>query len=217
MTQVAVILSGSGFLDGSELHEAVLTLLALDLRDIEYQCMAPNMEQHHVVNHLTEQEVTQESRNVLVESARIARGDIIDLSEAQPQDYDACIIPGGYGAAKNLCTFANDGEQMSINKEVTRFIEGMVKQKKPVGFWCIAPAMIAKFYPKGTHMTLGTDQGMADTMTSLGCHHVECSVEDIVVDEANKVVTTPAYLLAQRISEAYKGIDKAVEKVLALI
>lgn len=216
MTKVAVILSGSGVMDGSEIHEAVLTLLALDQRGVDYQCMAPNMEQHHVINHLTEQEMNQESRNVLVESARIARGDILDLSEAQPENYDACVLPGGFGAAKNLCTFATEGAQMSVNKEVTRFIEGMRKQNKPIGFLCISPAMISKFYPKGVKMTLGNDQSMAQTMESLGCQHIECAVDDVVVDEANKVVTSPAYLLAQRISEAHKGIDKAVEKVLSL-
>lgn len=216
MTKVAVVLSGCGVMDGSEIHEAVLTLLALDRKNVEVQCFAPNIKQMHVINHLTN-EPTGETRDVLVESARIARGNVKDLAQIDINQIDAAIFPGGFGAAKNLCSFAVDGANMTVNDDVTKFVKGMYEAKKPVGFICISPAMIPKLYPMGTKLTIGHDHDTAKAIESMGGEHVGCDVENFVVDEANKVVSTPAYMLAKRISEAATGIEKTVDAVLGMI
>ena len=217
MKKIAVVLSGSGVFDGAEIHESVLTLLALERHGFEYQCFAPNIEQMHVINHLTGDVAEGESRNVLVEAARIARGDIIDLAEAKAQDFDAAILPGGFGAAKNLSDFAVKGSDCSVNSDLVSFIKDFAKDKKPVGFMCIAPAMLPHIYGQGTQLTIGTDQETADAIEAMGGVHQSCPVEDIVVDEDNNLVTTPAYMLASRVSEAAKGIDKLVDKIASML
>lgn len=217
MKKIAVVLSGSGVFDGAEIHESVLTLLALERHGFEYQCFAPNIEQMHVINHLTGDVAEGESRNVLVEAARIARGEIKDLADAKASDFDAAILPGGFGAAKNLSDFAVKGSDCSVNDDLVRFIKGFAKDKKPVGFMCIAPAMLPHIYGKGTKLTIGTDQDTADAIEAMGAVHQACPVEDIVVDEDNRLVTTPAYMLASSVSEAAKGIDKLVDKIAEML
>lgn len=215
MTKVAVVLSGCGVFDGSEIYESTLTLLALDQAGVQYQCMAPDIDQMHVINHLTGQEM-DEKRNVLIEAARLARGAIINLTEADPSDYDALIVPGGFGAAKNLSDFAVKGADMSVNQQVQNLIQAMHEAGKPIGLICIAPAMTPKLFGKGAICTIGNDQATASAIETMGGAHQVCSVDECVVDKELKVVTTPAYMLAQRISEAAAGINKLVNEVLAL-
>lgn len=216
MARVAVILSGSGVYDGSEIHESVLTILALDRAGAKISYFAPDVEQMHVVNHLTGEPAGGESRNVLVESARIARGEIKDLAKADASDFDAAILPGGFGAAKNLCDFAENGAECSINPDLLKFAKAMVHQGKPMGFVCIAPAMIPLIYDHHPSLTIGNDADTAQAIEAMGGNHVNCPVEEIVIDREKKLVTTPAYMLAGRITEAAAGIDKLVTEVLKL-
>ncbi|MCE9686201.1 isoprenoid biosynthesis glyoxalase ElbB [Shewanella sp. AS16] len=216
MTNIAVLLSGCGVFDGSEIHESVLTLLSLSKAGADYQCFAPDMEQLHVVNHLTGQVESGAVRNVLVESARIARGEIKDCNSLDVTQFDALILPGGFGAAKNLCNFATNGSECSINPDVAAFISEFVLSKKPVGFICISPVMIPLLYGHGAKGTIGTDKDTAEAFTLMGGEHQNANVHEIVVDEVNKVVSTPAYMLAGSIAEAHSGIEKLVAKVLAM-
>jgi enhancing lycopene biosynthesis protein 2 len=217
MKKVAVILSGCGVFDGAEIHESVLVLLALDRANARIFCAAPDVPQHHVVNHLTRQPVPGETRNVLVESARIARGDIIPLSQLKPADVDAFILPGGFGAAKNLCTFALAGPDFAVNPEVARVLREAHKLGKPLGFVCIAPAIAARLFgDEKLEFTIGTDAGTAQALQKGGGQHVNCTVHNIVVDRRLKIVTTPAYMLASRITEAEAGINKLVQAVLEM-
>jgi enhancing lycopene biosynthesis protein 2 len=215
MTKVAVILSGCGVFDGAEIHESVLTLWALEQEGAEYQCLAPDIEQAHVINHLTGEEMP-EKRNVLVESARIARGNIKSLAEANPNDYAALILPGGFGAAKNLCDFAFKGADCKVNDQVLTFCKAMAEAKKPIGFICIAPAMIPHVYGEGAKATIGTDAETAAAIEKMGGQHVSCPVDEFVIDEERRVVSTPAYMLAGSISEAASGITKLVKQVVAM-
>lgn len=215
MKRVAVVFSGCGVYDGAEIHEAVLTLLRLAQQGASYQCMAPDIDQLHVVNHLSG-EVTEESRNVLVEAARIARGEIIDLEDADPNEYDALIIPGGFGAAKNLSDFAVKGADCSVTPSLQSFARTMHQVGKPIGLICIAPAMTPLLFGQDTVCTIGTDADTAAAINTMGGQHQDCPVEDIVIDETNKLVSTPAYMLAGSITEAAEGINKLVDKVLEL-
>lgn len=213
MPNIAVILSGCGVYDGSEIHESVLTLLAIENAKATYQCFAPDIPQHHVINHLNGEVDQQDTRNVLVESARIARGQIKSVSDANAEDFDALILPGGFGAAKNLSNFAFQGAKSSVEPSVLAFGQAMIKAKKPVGFICIAPAMIPHFLDTSITLTIGNDIETAQTIESMGAKHQECTVDDIVVDEIHKIVSTPAYMLAQSVSEASQGIHKLVNKI----
>jgi enhancing lycopene biosynthesis protein 2 len=213
--KIAVILSGCGVYDGAEIHESVITLLRLDQRGAQVQCFAPNIAQLHVINHLTGEEMP-ESRNVLVESARIARGDIKDIREADVEDFDALIMPGGFGAAKNLSNFAVEGAGCTVQPEVLALAEAFAEAGKPVGLICISPALAAKIYGPGVTCTIGNDADTAAAMNKMGATHKDCAVSDIVEDKARKLVCTPAYMLAQSISEAASGINKLVDRVLEL-
>ncbi|MFJ2358610.1 isoprenoid biosynthesis glyoxalase ElbB [Pseudomonas fluorescens] len=213
--KVAVILSGSGVYDGAEIHESVITLLRLDQRGAQVQCFAPNIAQLHVINHLTGEEMP-ETRNVLVESARIARGNIKDIREANVEDFDALIVPGGFGAAKNLSNFAVEGAGCSVQPQVLELAEAFAEAGKPVGLMCISPALAAKIYGPGVTCTIGNDADTATAMNKMGATHEDCAVTDIIEDKARKLVTTPAYMLAQNISEAASGINKLVDRVLEL-
>lgn len=217
MTQkkVAVILSGCGVYDGAEIHESVITLLRLDQRGAHAQCFAPNVAQMHVINHLTGEQMP-ESRNVLVESARIARGEVKDIREANVEDFDALIVPGGFGAAKNLSDFAAKGAECTVQPDVLALAEAFAEASKPVGLMCISPAMAAKIYGPGVICTIGNDADTAAAVDKMGATHQECEVSEIVEDTARKLVSTPAYMLAQSISEAASGINKMVDRVLEL-
>jgi enhancing lycopene biosynthesis protein 2 len=193
----------------------VITLLRLDQRGAQVQCFAPDIAQLHVINHLTGEEMP-EARNVLVESARIARGNIKDIREASVEDFDALIVPGGFGSAKNLSNFAVEGAGCSVQPDVLALTEAFAEAGKPVGLICISPALAAKIYGPGVTCTIGNDADTAAAMNKMGATHAECAVTDIVEDKARKLVSTPAYMLAQSISEAASGINKLVDRVLEL-
>ncbi len=217
MSKIGVLLSGCGVYDGTEIHEAVLTLLALDRGGAEIICMAPNIDQYHVVNHIT-QEVMDEKRNVLVESARIARGEIKDIKDMNAVDLDGLIIPGGFGAAKNLSDFAVKGPDATVQPDVKRLLSEMVEAEKPVGAICIAPATLTKaLAPKNPVVTIGNDEATASAIEAMGGQHMTCAVDMIHFDDKNKIVTTPAYMLGPGIKDVAEGIQKLVDKVLALV
>ncbi|CRM34880.1 Sigma cross-reacting protein 27A [Pseudomonas sp. 24 E 13] len=213
--KIAVILSGCGVYDGAEIQESVITLLRLDQRGAHVECFAPDIAQLHVINHLTGEEMP-ESRNVLVESARIARGAVKDIREANAADFDALIVPGGFGAAKNLSDFAVQGAGCSVNPQVLELAEAFAEAGKPVGLICISPALAAKIYGPGVTCTIGNDADTAAALDKMGATHQECTVEDIVEDTARKLVSTPAYMLGKNISEVASGINKLVDRVLEL-
>ena len=216
--RVGVALSGCGVNDGSEIHEAVLTLLALDRAGAKIIAMAPNVSQMHVIDHQAGAPESGAERNVLVESARISRGDIQDMAHVDADDLDALIFPGGFGAAKNLCTLAVDGAAMTINPEVDRLVKAMHSAKKPLGFICIAPALAAKSLGElAPKLTIGDDPDTAGALEALGAVHVSCPVDDIVIDPDHRIVTTPAYMLGPSIAPVSRGIDKLVQAVLAML
>ena len=212
---VAVILSGCGVYDGSEIYESVLTLLRLDQNGVHYQCFAPDDEQHHVVNHVSGEDMPG-SRNMLVEAARLARGEIKNLNDLKSDDFDALIIPGGFGAAKNLCDFAFKGKDVEVREDVRVAVQSFKQNAKPVGLMCIAPVMSAKIFGEGVQCTIGSDAETAAAVEGTGARHANCSVHDVVVDSNHKLVTTPAYMLAGSISEAASGIFRLVDTVLEL-
>jgi len=215
--RVGVLLSGCGVFDGSEIHEAVLTLLSLDRCGAEIICAAPDTQQLHVVNHITTEEMN-ETRNVLIESARIARGNILDLKDLDVETIDALIIPGGYGAAKNLSDFAVKGPQAEVHPEVQRILEQMLAGSKPIGAICIAPTTLVKALAQhAPEVTIGTDQGTAAAIETMGGRHMPCQVDQIHVDARHKIVTTPAYMLGPGIKDVAVGIEKLVRQVLALV
>ncbi len=214
MKKIAVVLAGCGVYDGAEIHEATLTMLAISQQGAEYQCFAPDVKQAHVVNHLTGEEMP-ESRNVLVEAARIARGNIKPLSEYNASDFDAIVFPGGFGAAKNLCTFAFDGPDCSVNPDVESAIRSTVVAEKPVGALCISPALITKVLGD-VEVTIGQDAGTAAAIEKLGATHVATTHGEIVVDNKYKVVTTPCYMLDATISQIADGANNVVAKILEM-
>ena len=214
--KVAVVLAGCGVYDGAEINEAVLTLLSLEQQGASYQCFAPDVEQMHVVNHLTGEAVSGESRNVLVEAARIARGNIKDLASAEVDAFDALIVPGGFGAAKNLCNFAVAGAQMQVQEDFLQLAQAFHQAGKPIGLVCIAPVMAAAICGEGTRCTIGDDADTAAAITAMGAEHLVCPVTEARVDVERKLVTTPAYMLAGGVAEAYSGISVCVKEVLAL-
>ena len=219
MKKVGVLLSGCGVNDGAEIHESVLTMLFLDKPGVEMILMAPNIDQMHVVNHYTGQEM-DEYRNVLVESSRIARGNIKDMAEISANDMDALIIPGGFGVAKNLCDYAMAGPDCSINPDVYRLISELKLLNKPIGAICIAPAMMAKILgelDESANMTIGSDETTSKDIEAMGSVHVECQESEMVVDGEKNLVTTPAYMEAKTIKDAADGIEKLVKQVLSMI
>lgn len=208
----AVVLSGSGVYDGAEIHEATLTILAISRQGGEYQCFAPDIQQHHVINHITGDEMN-EQRNVLIESARIARGDIKPLSEFDGKNFDALIFPGGFGAAKNLSSVAFDGSDATVNADVSRSVLQMIDLKKPIGALCIAPAFIAKIIGN-VSVTIGKDKGTAEAIEAMGATHVETNHGDVVFDEENLVFTTPCYMLDATIMDIDDGANNIVKAML---
>ncbi|MGD9948027.1 MAG: isoprenoid biosynthesis glyoxalase ElbB [Desulfobulbus sp.] len=212
---IAVILSGCGHQDGSEIHEATLTLWAIHKNGAEFQCYAPDVKQHHVLNHLTGQEMN-EQRNVLIESARIARGKIAALATFNPDSADALIIPGGFGAAKNLSSYAFDGAKCKVNNDVAAAINAMHKAGKPIGALCIAPVILAKVLGKGT-LTIGQDIGTAENLIAMGARHQPTMQGEIAVDRENKIVTTPCYMLNSRVDQIGDGANNLVKAVLEMM
>jgi enhancing lycopene biosynthesis protein 2 len=214
--KIGVVLSGCGVYDGSEIHEAVLTLLSIDRNGAEAVFMAPDMELAEV-DHLAGQP-TGARRNVLVESARIARGKIRNIAGVKASELDAIVFPGGFGAAKNLCDFAQKGADASIQPDVARLLKEMAVAGKPIGAICIAPALIAAALGKeyAPELTIGNDEGTAAAINATGSKHLNCPVREFVIDSKNRIVSTPAYMLAGCISEAADGIEKTVKAVLDL-
>ncbi|MEO6907270.1 MAG: isoprenoid biosynthesis glyoxalase ElbB [Abditibacteriaceae bacterium] len=219
--KVGVLLSGCGYQDGSEVYEAVLTILALERAGAQVRALAPDMDQNVVINHYSGQEARGEAlgpaSRVIAQSARIVRGKITSVGEVSGHDIDALIIPGGFGVVKNLCTFATDGVDADVHPEVRRLITEMHSLEKPVGAICIAPVLIALVLgDKNPTLTIGNDGKVALALEKLGARHQETTVDGIAVDTANKIVSTPAFMLAQNALEAETGINKLVGKVLEL-
>ncbi|MDA8137224.1 MAG: isoprenoid biosynthesis glyoxalase ElbB [Desulfobacteraceae bacterium] len=214
--RIGVLLAGCGVFDGSEIHEAVLTLLYLDRAGVEILCMAPDMDQLHIIDH-SNQAAVEGKRNVLTESARIARGNIVDLAKVSAKQLDALIIPGGFGAAKNLSTFAVKGPDCKVHPQVQRILDEMVAAQKPIGALCIAPATVVRALA-GRHpqVTIGTDMGTAAAIETMGGKHIQCKVDEVHVDTKNKIVSTPAYMLGPSIKNIAVGIEKLVKKVVEM-
>jgi enhancing lycopene biosynthesis protein 2 len=215
--EVGVVLAGCGFLDGAEIHEAVLTLYFLDRAGAKVQCFAPNKDQMHVVNHLTGKP-TGETRNVLIESARVARGKIRDLKDARMSELAALVLPGGFGAAKNLSDFAVKGADASVEPELARLVGEAVRAKKPIVAICISPAVLAvalKQHRTSARLTIGDDAETAGAIQALGSTHARCPVTEIVVDDKNHIISTPAYMLGPGPKDVGAGIEAAVGKLMS--
>ena len=217
MKKVALILSGCGVYDGAEIHEAVLTLLALARAGASVSCVAPNIDQKEVINHVTGSNDDEDYRNVMEEAARISRGSITQLSQLELTNVDALIFAGGFGVAKTLSSLAYDGATYDIDPIVRQVIEKAQTMGRPLGFMCIAPALAAAaLCHLGVALTIGNDPDYAAILESKGARHHNCAVDDVVVDVPHKIVSTPAYMLAQTILEAEMGINKLVQEVLKL-
>ena len=216
MSKIGVVLSGCGVNDGSEIHEAVITMLELDKAGVEMVLMAPNIDQLHVINHATGDEM-DESRNVLIESARIARGNIEDIAVITSDNIDGLIFPGGFGVAKNLSDYAMAGSDCSINPDVLRLSKQVHDDGKPIGAICISPAVIARVLAGDTELTIGYDEQTASDIDRMGAKHMLCPVDEIIIDKEKKVVSTPAYMEAKSIKEAASGIEKLVSEILNMI
>lgn len=216
MIRVGVVLSGCGFLDGTEIHEATLVLLFLDRAGTEAICIAPDIDQSDVVNHFTK-EATGQRRNALVEASRIGRGNVKDIKNVYAGDLDALIFPGGYGAAKNLCNFVLRGVDCTVNPQVERLIKEVYQAKKPLGFICIAAVIAAKVLGKSQpELTIGNDEATIDILIKMGARHRVCKVDEIAVDENNRIISTPAYMLGPSIFYVAIGIRKLVAEILKM-
>ena len=213
--KIAVVLSGCGVYDGAEIFESVLSLLFIEEQGASYQAFAPNIQQHHVINHLTGEEMP-EARNVLVEASRIVRGKIKDISEAKAEDFDALIIPGGFGVAKNLSDFAFNGSQMQVQTEVLKLCKAFHQAKKPIGFACIAPALDTAINPDIT-LTIGSDPETAKALENMGAQHIDCEVNEAYIDEDNLIVSTPACMLSESVSGIAPGIELLIKSVVSLM
>ena len=214
MKKFAVVLSGNGVYDGAEIHEATMTLYAIMKNGGEYEIFAPDIPQHHVINHITGDEM-KETRNVLIESARIARGNIKALSEFDAAGFDAIIFPGGFGAAKNLSSFAFDGADCTVNADVEKSILAMVKAGKPIGALCISPAIMARVL-EGAELTIGNDKGTAEAIEKMGATHKITTHGEVVADESFKLVTTPCYMLDATILNIADGANNVVKTMMGM-
>lgn len=225
--KIAVLLAGCGVYDGSEIHETTFALLALSQQGFETTCIAPNKNQHHVMNHLTGEEMN-ETRNVLVESARIARGLVKELSKVNAQDFDALVIPGGFGAAKNLNQWAIAGPDGDIVEEVKAFIVAFVKANKPVVGLCMGPTVIAKALQSeniSATLTVGTSKkqspyditGIHEGMKSIGAHVQEKTIQEICVDEKNRIITAPCYMMEGSIVDVFDNIQLTIKALAHML
>ncbi len=215
MKKFAIILAGSGVYDGAEIHEATLSMLAIKQQGADYDIFAPNIEQYHVINHKTGEEMN-EKRNVLIESARIARGNISDLKDFHPENYDALLFPGGFGVAKNLCTFAFEGTNCSINEEVEKAIQNTAKLAKPIGALCISPVLIA-IVLADAKLTIGQDEATASAINSFGGTHINTKHGEVIHDTKNNVFTTPCYMLDATIVDINEGAQNIVKAMLEVM
>ena len=215
MKKIAVVLAGNGVFDGSDIHETTLTLYSIAKNGATYEIFAPDIDQHHVINHQNGDEM-KEKRNVLTEAARIARGNIKNLGNFKADDFDAIIIPGGFGVAKNLCTFAFDGIDCKVNLDVEKAIRSMNERKKPIGALCIAPVVIAKVLGD-IKVTIGQDKDTAKAIKDMGANHKDTTHGEVIVDEKNKIVTSPCYMLDANIAQIGDGADNVVKKLLEMI
>jgi len=215
LPKIAIILSGNGVYDGAEIHESTMTMYAVVKQGGEYQIFAPDIEQHHVINHITGEEMN-EKRNVLIEAARIARGNIKPLSELNAKDYDGIMFPGGFGAAKNLSSFAFDGVDCTVLPDVERVITEAVKEGKPIGALCISPAVVAKVL-EGVRVTIGQDKETAEAIEKMGGTHLNTNHGDVTIDEDFKVATTPCYMLDATIVEIADGAMNVTKAVFDMI
>ena len=215
MKKIAIVLAGSGVYDGAEIHEATMTMYAIVKNGSVYEIFAPDVNQHHVINHITGEEM-DETRNVLIESARIARGKISPLSELNMKNFDAVMFPGGFGVAKNLSTFAFDGANCTVNNEVEKVILDAVSLGKPIGALCISPAIIAKVL-EGVEITIGQDKDTAEAIKSMGSSHKNTNHGEVVIDEGFKVATTPCYMLDATIVDIAEGAMNVTKAVLEMI
>lgn len=212
MKKFAVILAGCGVYDGAEIHEAVMTLYAIEKNGASYAIFAPDIQQYHVINHLKGEEM-QEKRNVLVESARIARGNIKPLDELDIRMYDALIFPGGFGVAKNLCNFAFKGHQCDINEGIAKLIRDAVSLRKPIGALCISPVLLAKVLGE-VEITIGNDAGTASAVQKMGAFHKITTHGEVIVDVKHKLYTTPCYMLDASITQIADGANNIVKAML---
>jgi len=216
MAKVGVILAGCGHRDGAEIREAVLTLLALEKAGIDYDCLAPDVEQRDVVDHLTGEPAKGERRNVLHEAARIARWAVRPTASVAASELGGLVIPGGYGAAKNLCDFAIKGPDCTVEPSVARLIRDTHAQGKPIGFICIAPALAARLIP-GVRLTIGSDPTTAEALEKMGARHVECFSDSFVADDEKKVLSTPAYMCDATLPQIASGIEAMVRRLGEMI
>jgi len=215
MKKFAVILAGSGVFDGTEIHEATLTLLAIKKLGADYEIFAPDIPQHHVINHLTGEEM-HEKRNVLVESARIARGNIKSLSQFKAGLFDAIVLPGGFGVAKNLCTWAFEGDDCSVNPDVEKAIKELYAAKKPIGAMCIAPVILGKLFP-GTNLTTGDDKASADFIKRMGSDYTKATHGEVIIDKSRKIFTTPCYMLDADIVQIAEGTENLIKEMMKYV
>ncbi|NUY57053.1 isoprenoid biosynthesis glyoxalase ElbB [Salinivibrio sp. EAGSL] len=215
MKKVAVILSGCGVFDGAEIQETVLSLLALEQNNAQWQCFAPDIDQHHVIDHRTG-EPMNETRNVLTEASRIVRGEILPLTDLNVDDFDALLVPGGFGAAKNLSDFAYNGDPVQVHQDMFAVCQAFMRAEKPAGYMCIAPIMIPQIYPKGLKGTIGNEPDIAAAFNRMGGEHIDCPVSDYVLDQRHHLLSTPAYMLATSVSDAASGINRMVKKLVEL-
>lgn len=213
--KVAVVLAGCGVYDGAEIQEAVLTLLALSRRGVAVSCFAPDIPQTQVINHRTGQEMA-ESRNVLVEAARITRGAIADLATFSADAVDGLVFPGGFGVAKNLSSFAFAGADCTVEPGVAAALSAMAAAGKPIAALCIAPALLARVLGGG-RITIGQHSQTAAALEKLGATHIPAQQTEIVVDKARKLVTSPCYMLEATVAEIAESADKAIAALLELM
>ncbi|AFM05726.1 uncharacterized protein involved in an early stage of isoprenoid biosynthesis [Bernardetia litoralis DSM 6794] len=225
--KIGVLLSGAGVYDGAEIQESVLILLALEQAGVSYFCIAPNIEQHHVINHLTGNEMN-EKRNVLVEAARIARGNIKDLAEINADDMDGLVMPGGFGVAKNFTKWAFEGANGEINPDVKKIINEMVRNHKPIAAVCMSPTTVAKALEGSgieANLTIGTTKEkspyqIADInaeMKKVDANPVLCPVTEVITDDANNIVSSPCYMMEASISQINEGIQKTIAKLVEMV
>jgi len=215
MKKFAIVLSGCGVYDGAEIHEAVTAMLAVSRKGHSYQIFAPNIPQYHVLNHITGEEMP-EKRNVMIESARIARGNVKDLISFNPSEYDALLFAGGFGAAKNLSDFAFKGKDYVVIEQVANVLRSMHNAGKPIGAMCVAPVLIADVL-KGVELTLGGKSGASDAAEEHGAIHKITSHGEVIVDQKNKIATTPCYMLDATIAQVAEGAENIVNELISLM